>query len=314
MGFDLINKDMGRKKKTNRLAKLKQSKLDVRREQWLSHVRNKGCMVDSNETGGSPPPSMQMTVEGYNKSSNSSALRSRGVHIEGSIILDREFESLASSPDGTNMGQSNQIKHLPLSSCSSATSMCCSASVSETEEEDDCLDDWEAIADALTAEEKQHNPNLETSIGLKPNIQLADSELCKKNLEIGILQTESKRNVCSAHENHRVWRPDDVFRPRSLPNAMNRLSVNVAQTWPNVISQPSSCPICCEDLDITDSSFLPCPCGFHLCLFCHKRILEADERCPGCRKQYDSIKGNERLHGGHASFQMQQSVGMSTMS
>ncbi|KAL8118275.1 uncharacterized protein LOC141661844 [Apium graveolens] len=56
----------------------------------------------------------------------------------------------------------------------------------------------------------------------------------------------------------------------------------------NFVSPPSSCPICCEDLDRTDSSFFPCSCGFQLCLFCHKRILEEDGRCPGCRKHYDN--------------------------
>jgi hypothetical protein len=52
------------------------------------------------------------------------------------------------------------------------------------------------------------------------------------------------------------------------------------------LSTPLTCPICCEDLDLTDSSFCPCPCKFCLCLFCHNKILEADGRCPGCRKEY----------------------------
>lgn len=49
------------------------------------------------------------------------------------------------------------------------------------------------------------------------------------------------------------------------------------------------CPLCCEDLDATDLSFLPCSCGYQLCLFCHKLILEQDGRCPNCRKQYDPV-------------------------
>eukprot|EP00271_Cylindrocystis_brebissonii_P002775 TRINITY_DN13577_c0_g1_i1.p1 TRINITY_DN13577_c0_g1~~TRINITY_DN13577_c0_g1_i1.p1 ORF type:complete len:1165 (+),score=206.53 TRINITY_DN13577_c0_g1_i1:525-4019(+) len=51
---------------------------------------------------------------------------------------------------------------------------------------------------------------------------------------------------------------------------------------------PSCCPICTEELDVTDTSFVPCPCGFRLCLFCHHRILSEDGRCPGCRKAYAS--------------------------
>ncbi|EEC73481.1 hypothetical protein OsI_07812 [Oryza sativa Indica Group] len=81
------------------------------------------------------------------------------------------------------------------------------------------------------------------------------------------------------------------------------VAMGIGSAQKGVPSKPTSCPICYEDLDPTDSSFLPCPCGFHLCLFCHKRILEADGRCPACRKQYISASsggetvGSEREMG-----------------
>ena len=119
--------------------------------------------------------------------------------------------------------------------------------------EEDSLDDWETVADTLTF--PQISPN---------RVQLeADSAAIPERIP-------------------RAWKSDDAFRPRSLPNLQNHrksFSLDVALT----------CPICYEDLDRTDSSFRPCCCGFNLCLFCHKKILEADGRCPGCRTLYGDV-------------------------
>eukprot|EP00954_Amorphochlora_amoebiformis_P028022 1389476-Amorphochlora_amoeboformis.AAC.2 len=47
------------------------------------------------------------------------------------------------------------------------------------------------------------------------------------------------------------------------------------------------CPICCEDLDLTDRSFKPCKCGYQVCLWCYKDINEKlNGRCPACRTPY----------------------------
>jgi len=47
------------------------------------------------------------------------------------------------------------------------------------------------------------------------------------------------------------------------------------------------CPICFEDLDLTDRSFKPCNCGFQVCLWCYKDIKEKlNGRCPACRAPY----------------------------
>ncbi|KAL0440814.1 UNVERIFIED_CONTAM: hypothetical protein Sradi_0020300 [Sesamum radiatum] len=124
-----------------------------------------------------------------------------------------------------------------------------------------------------------------------------------------------------------AWRPDDAFRPQSLPNLSKQHSFQLDSERPfgrggsvwgckNVGPVPKSCPICYEDLDCTDSSFLPCLCGFRLCLFCHKRILEEDGRCPGCRKQYDCdpVEGEATLDGGSLIFCLARSCSMTTRS
>lgn len=49
------------------------------------------------------------------------------------------------------------------------------------------------------------------------------------------------------------------------------------------------CPLCIEEMDISDRSFKPCPCGFQVCQFCYNKIrqsLEPYNRCPACRRPY----------------------------
>ncbi|CAA7043296.1 unnamed protein product [Microthlaspi erraticum] len=67
-------------------------------------------------------------------------------------------------------------------------------------------------------------------------------------------------------------------------------------------NEKSECPICSEEMDETDLSFTPCPCGFRLCLFCHNKINENDGRCPNCREKYGKTSSSNRS-GGEVSFQ-----------
>lgn len=258
--------------------------------------------MDSNGRSGSSPVSLVIPVEGK-RSLESLELRSKGADIEGPIFHDSDTDSLTSN--SPICSQNNIMKDLrsggsfSSSGSGSGSSSWCSENVSEAEE-DDCVDDWEAVADALTANEKQSNPNIEPPIEPKTDgCQLACPKSPKKNFRVG----------SGPQENCRAWRHDDAFRPQSLPHILKKHTVDMKSScgaitwaWQNIMSRPSLCPICYEDLDLTDSSFLPCPCGFHLCLFCHKRILEEDGRCPGCRKQYDLVKLN--LPFNHRPFKM----------
>lgn len=54
--------------------------------------------------------------------------------------------------------------------------------------------------------------------------------------------------------------------------------------------EEDQCPLCIEDMDVTDKSFKPCPCGFQICQFCYNNIRSGPEqynRCPACRRPYD---------------------------
>ncbi|KAJ1635498.1 hypothetical protein T492DRAFT_626031 [Pavlovales sp. CCMP2436] len=53
----------------------------------------------------------------------------------------------------------------------------------------------------------------------------------------------------------------------------------------------SACPLCMEDLDVTDRNFRPCPCGYQVCLWCYHHIKESlSGQCPACRRPYEDAK------------------------
>ncbi|OAY47704.1 uncharacterized protein LOC110617214 [Manihot esculenta] len=342
-------KDFGKKKRANRSAKLKQCKLDVRREQWLSQVKNKGSKEKPNGLGVSPCEN-----ERKNDMENLETRRiGRGNEEEkenGSIYHEFDSDSPSHSPTGSSVLSCTDVgTNFTGSSSSSSSSSggCCSGSITEEEEEadDDCLDDWEAIADALAAnddskEGSQNNnscPVSESSPKFEPSVR---SDSISPELEPSVRSDSISNNLDSsledlkqecpktapprvAHGNSRAWRPDDAFRPQSLPNLSKQRSFPNTQRhygqgglpWhcSNPVNVPSCCPICCEELDVTDSSFLPCTCGFRLCLFCYNRILHVEDgRCPGCRKNYEGNAEEAELSvsGGSLTFRLSRSYSM----
>ncbi|XP_024972137.1 uncharacterized protein LOC112511014 [Cynara cardunculus var. scolymus] len=299
-------KEIGKKKRVNRTAKLKQSKLDVRREQWLSQVKNKGCKEEINGANGVKMHSPDVHERNDDRPLMKLEINPVGEETEGITNHYSDSDSPSNSPIShtSSVFGSNRSRSPFTSSSSSSSGGCCSGSMAEEDDGDNgCLDDWEAIADALAADDLK-NDNHESPEPPQLN-SLPPPEPEPVNV------TMVGQDGCCA----RAWRPDDIFRPQSLPNLLkqNSFPMNSNQLYgfgaiefgfKKVTSPPSTCPICCEDLDLTDTSFLPCPCGYRLCLFCHKRILEDDGRCPGCRKEYDH-------HGqGNASLKLGRSCSM----
>ncbi|KAF5807161.1 putative transcription factor C2H2 family [Helianthus annuus] len=289
-------KEFVKKKRVNRTAKLKQCKLDVRREQWLSQVKKKGFKEENK--GPDHPKMSDSDMHGLNKGENRWVVNSSGEENDSLINCYCDCESPSDSSVGhTSSLDSNMSVDSftgSISSSSGDSGSCYSGSMTEEDDGDDgCLDDWETIADALAADEikNDHNRNLETEMH-EHSPQLEHVETSNDG------QVDIRDSV-----NHQAWRSDDSFRPQGLPNLLKQNSFpmnlersNGGTAWgfKNVGSlTPTACPICCEDLDLTDSSFLPCPCGYRLCLFCYKRILEDNGRCPGCRKEYEQFdQGN----------------------
>eukprot|EP00124_Ichthyophonus_hoferi_P005343 Ihof_evm3s751 gene=Ihof_evmTU3s751 len=53
------------------------------------------------------------------------------------------------------------------------------------------------------------------------------------------------------------------------------------------------CPLCMEQLDVTDKTFFPCPCGYQICGFCWHRLRnESTGLCPACRRPFDERPAN----------------------
>ncbi|KAI4374558.1 hypothetical protein MLD38_012539 [Melastoma candidum] len=313
-----------KKKRVNRSAKLKQFKLDARREQWLSQGKNKGLKEDW-EPG-------QRQEEGSDQSlENLGVNRSRDEENDGSFHQYSDSESPSNSPISVTggLGANHSVSKCVGSSTTSSTFSCgssvgcCSGSTTEVDEGDDeCLDDWEAMADALAANEKSPQNQslgdvLEINNPTRPN---SHGPLSPESTNLGI--EKSGRAHVPEQKGSRAWRADDASRPSSLPNLSKQCSFPITARqcgnggilWGRIPSAPSSCPICYEDLDKTDSSFLPCLCGFRLCLFCHKRILEEDSRCPGCRQPYqpDPVEAEPSLHGGSLTLRLVRSYSMVT--
>ncbi|KAG2329900.1 hypothetical protein Bca52824_001080 [Brassica carinata] len=57
-----------------------------------------------------------------------------------------------------------------------------------------------------------------------------------------------------------------------------------------------TCPLCAEEMDLTDQQLNPCKCGYQICVWCWHQIMDMAEkvqtegRCPACRTPYDKEK------------------------
>lgn len=55
-----------------------------------------------------------------------------------------------------------------------------------------------------------------------------------------------------------------------------------------MVDDSDCCPLCMEDMDVTDKNFRPCKCGYQICLFCYNKIKDNHNgACPACRTPYD---------------------------
>lgn len=234
-------------------------------------------------------------------------------------------ESFVESPSNSSIGGTDSNTNFSgrSSRSSSSSSGFCSGNITEEENLDDdddgCVDDWEAVADALAAEEENEKKNsLHESMKEQENVGQSASNVCNSIRDasdvVGV--NDAKQDCLTVsprkQKSNRAWRPDDDHRPQGLPNLAKQLSFPELDKRFSSVAIPSSCPICYEDLDLTDSNFLPCPCGFRLCLFCHKTICDGDGRCPGCRKPYERNvnKAETSFQGGGLTMRLARSSSM----
>lgn len=66
--------------------------------------------------------------------------------------------------------------------------------------------------------------------------------------------------------------------------SLHRCLSCIAVTQIRCISHVAGCPLCMEDMDVTDKNFRPCKCGYQICLFCYNKIKDNHNgACPACR-------------------------------
>eukprot|EP00249_Psilotum_nudum_P013512 c24373_g1_i1 orf=352-1839(-) len=219
---------------------------------------------------------------------------SRRSSSDMSVSLSRSSSSLGTSGSGSSLSSSS-----------------CAGSGSDGDDDNrGAEDDWETAADMLHVQDSpQHKHHPLNDQSTEPSFKGSDSSVKRS---MGLLSSDLQNSVLKPQYKYKsgpfgnrirgnagkAWRPDDVYRPPTLPRLSKQLSFPLQPgipAWSSVHGNmwgsspaPSYCPICTEELDVTDSSFLPCVCGFRLCLFCHHKISSDDGRCPGCRKLYNS--------------------------
>ncbi|GAA5935913.1 CCR4-NOT core ubiquitin-protein ligase subunit MOT2 [Sporobolomyces koalae] len=106
----------------------------------------------------------------------------------------------------------------------------------------------------------------------------------------------------SSHSNVSPWTPLPPTHSHTHDHSGSSSSNSNSQSGPDrvqsvldrVLAQldgfedDMDCPLCLEEMDLSDLNFKPCPCGYQICRFCYHHIKEnLNNRCPACRTPYD---------------------------
>lgn len=216
-------------------------------------------------------------------------------------------DDVVDSDDETDLSASSPTSVLKNKDSDSNKSVhdcfCCSKQITEEEEEafDDAYDNWEDFSDALNSFESEGTLQHEDSQRKKSSPH--KDKCCKQEAspEKAVLhhhRVDSRKNSKDKCKQEALPEKAMIHRNVGRKNKKKK-SDQKKEGGGGGGDEISECPICSEEMDATDLSFLPCPCGFRLCLFCHKQINENDGRCPACRNKYEQTSSNS----GEVSFQ-----------
>ncbi|PPQ77531.1 hypothetical protein CVT25_011328 [Psilocybe cyanescens] len=89
------------------------------------------------------------------------------------------------------------------------------------------------------------------------------------------------------HPHHSLPAPV-VHATFSTPQSKSHVLAGVQDAyWSDDEAEDAECPLCLEEMDISDLNFKPCICGYQICRFCWHHIKEnLNKRCPACRRIY----------------------------
>ncbi|TFK29817.1 hypothetical protein FA15DRAFT_663090 [Coprinopsis marcescibilis] len=73
----------------------------------------------------------------------------------------------------------------------------------------------------------------------------------------------------------------------SISQSKSHVLAGVQDAYWSDEEEDAECPLCLEEMDISDLNFKPCVCGYQICRFCWHHIKEnLNKRCPACRRIY----------------------------
>ncbi|CAL9240691.1 unnamed protein product [Arabidopsis halleri] len=244
-----ISRDFAKKRKANWFCKLKQWKIDARRKQWIYQWKKANLGEEENGRR------LKSLLE---KLTDQKAWR---IDYDDEDDLERTSSS-ASSPTSVLKSKDSV----------SGDCFCCSKQMTEEDQEevfDDAYDNWDGFRDALNSFDNE-SPRLETEDLEQEEDPIPDtSQRRKKSTHEKLFHKDKKEaspTKTTIHRNSKKKKRSNSEKQRG--------------------DDDEECPICSELMDATDLIFEPCPCGFRICLFCHKKISENEARCPACRKDY----------------------------
>ncbi|KAH8833906.1 hypothetical protein DL96DRAFT_1521515 [Flagelloscypha sp. PMI_526] len=74
----------------------------------------------------------------------------------------------------------------------------------------------------------------------------------------------------------------------TVPQSKSHVLAGVQDAyWSDDEADEAECPLCLEEMDVSDLNFKPCICGYQICRFCWHHIKEnLNGLCPACRRKY----------------------------
>ncbi|KAG7590155.1 Zinc finger RING-type [Arabidopsis suecica] len=249
-----ISIDFAKKSKANWFCKLKQWKIDARRKQWIYQWKRANLGEEENGRR------LKSLLE---KLTDQKAWR---------IDYDDDDDDDEIDLERTSSSASSPTSVLKSKDSVSGDCFCCSKQMTEEDQEevfDDAYDNWDGFRDALNSFDNE-SPRLESEDFEQEEDPIPDTSQRREKSTHEKLFHEDKKEASPAnttiHRNSKKKKRSNSEKQRG--------------------DDGEECPICSELMDATDLEFQPCPCGFRICLFCHKKISENEARCPVCRKDY----------------------------
>jgi len=101
--------------------------------------------------------------------------------------------------------------------------------------------------------------------------------------------TSGTTNNSSIHATDRAKTPTrDGLPPAPIKfDASQAQACRLQDAYWSEEEEDMDCPLCLEEIDLSDANFKPCPCGYQICRFCWHHIKQnLNGRCPACRRKY----------------------------